>query len=144
MILKSTKRFISAILAVSTRLILWLDVDLNNHDPRPILGWNDGCHKDMGRAILFLVVVNVRSLKTTYRSTLVPRRRKRNERLLVYYKVIFLLTLPFSQMEQLVMSCASFDRITKIFLFHSFLSDSFARRALWQDGLGKLTFAVFA
>jgi hypothetical protein len=46
-------------------------------------------------------------------------------------------------MEQLVLLCASFDRIIKTFLFDSFLSDSFARRALWQDGLGKLIFTVF-
>ena len=77
-------------------------------------------------------------------STLVPQRRKKNGRLRVFYRVIFLLTLPFSLMEQLVISCASFDRIIKTFLFDSFFSDSFARRALWQDGLGKLNFPVFA
>ena len=42
------------------------------------------------------------------------------------------------------MSCASLDPIIKTFFFDFFLRDSFARRALWQDGLGKLTSSVFA
>ena len=129
-------RFISAILAVgSSRLILWLLLILKIMIQGQYLdGTTDVTRTWVGQ---YFCCSRERTLtkKVDY-STLVLQRRKKNGRLPVYYKVIFLLTLPFSLKEQPVLSCASFDRILKTFLFNSSLSDSFARRALWQDGLG--------
>ena len=141
-------RFISAILAVSSsRMILWIlwlllitimDFKVNTWMERR-MSREHGC----GKSFCCCCCERALTKKVDY-STLVLQRRKKKGRLPVSYRVTFLLTLPFSPMEQLVISCASFDRMIKTFLFDSFLSDSFARRALWQDGLGKLIFPVFS
>lgn len=137
-------RFISAILAVSNWLILWLLLILTIAVQGQFLdGTTDVTRTWVGQFFCCCCCERALTKKVDY-STLVPQHRKKNGRLPVYYRVIFLLTLPFFLLEQLVISCASFDRIIKTFLFDSFLSDSFARRPLWQDGLGKLTFPVFS
>ena len=91
-------------------------VDLNNRGPRSILRRNDGCHENMGGANCCCCCERALT-KEVDCSTLVPHRKKKNGRLLVFCRVIFLLTLPFSLMEPLVMSCASFDRTLKTFFF---------------------------
>ena len=134
-------RFISAILAVSnSRLILWLLILKIMVQGQYLDGTTDVTRTWVGPS--FCCSRRERTLtKEVDCSTLVLQRRKKSGRLRVYYKVIFLLTLPFSLMEQPVLSCASFDCILETFLSNSFLSDSFARRALWQDGLGTPVFA---
>ena len=116
----------------------------------PVFRWHNRCYKDLGNVPLF----HNNNSTTRIHSILALPPRRRREPLLAFYKATLRLTQQSSLMAQLVIPLFNSSSVLirsliggyilwetsenmHCFRLHDNISDTLARKALWQDGLGR-------